>query len=55
VDISFFTDRLKQRDTWLGLLAVVAALGIEFTPEQSDAIITACVGVGGLFAIVANK
>ena len=55
MNVEWFTDRLKQRDTWLGVLAVIAALGIQFTPEQSGAIVTACVGVGGLFAVIANK
>jgi len=52
MDVQFFVDRLKERSTWMGLLSVVAAMGITFTPEQQQAIVGACLGLAGLVAVV---
>ena len=54
MNVSWFVDRLNERSTWVGVLAVVAAAGYEFTPEIADAIVTYCLGAGGLL-LVATK
>lgn len=50
--LSWFTDRARERSTWVGLSVIVSALGVSISPELQDSIITAGVSVGGLVAIV---
>ncbi len=49
--LKFLTSRLKERSTWLGIIAVVTAAGIALTPEQTEAIATAGAAIGGLVAV----
>lgn len=49
--MQFFLDRLKERSTWLGLIAFASAIGIGVSPEQSEAIATAGAAVAGLVGV----
>lgn len=49
--LKFIKDRLKERSTWLGLIAVVTAAGVALTPEQKEAIASLGVAIGGIVAV----
>jgi len=49
--LKYITDRLKERSTWLGIIAIVTAAGVALTPEQTEAIAAAGAAVGGLVAV----
>lgn len=40
--------RLKERTTWLGLIAIATAFGIQLSPDQVEAAITIGLGIAGL-------
>ena len=44
--------RLSERTTWAGLVALLGALGVSITPEQSEAFLAAAMAIVGLFAVV---
>ncbi len=44
--------RLRERSTWLGLIAIVTAFGYRISPEQAQAIITVGLGLAGLIHTV---
>ena len=46
--LRFVADRLKERSTWLGILALLTAVGVGLSPEQIEAIAAGGVAVGGL-------
>jgi hypothetical protein len=48
--ITFITDRLKERSTWLGLTGVLTAIGVGLEPSQLEAISVAGVAIAGLIA-----
>lgn len=48
-------DWLDQPSTWRGIVAVVTALGVTLSPEQSAAIITAGVSIVGLIEVFRNE
>ena len=48
--MQYLIDRLKERSTWLGLIAIATALGVGLTPEHQEAIATLGVAIGGLVA-----
>jgi hypothetical protein len=52
VNKGYFTERLSEPSTWRGLLAVLTACGIAFSPEQADKIVAgglALIGLVGAF------
>jgi len=49
--LKFITSRLKERSTWLGIIAVVTAAGVAVTPEQTEAIAAAGAAIGGRVAV----
>lgn len=54
--LKFITDRLKERSTWAGLTALLAAVGLALTPEQAEAIVAAGLALGGaIFAFTKDK
>lgn len=53
--IAWVIARGKERSTWYGLLAVIAALGWHLTPEQADAIGTIAMALFGLFEILRKE
>ena len=40
--------RLKERNTWLGVVSALTALGVYVGPELKEAIITAGIGLAGI-------
>ena len=48
--ITFILDRSKERSTWLGLISLIAAFGVVFSPEQKEAIVTAGMALVGVVA-----
>jgi hypothetical protein len=40
--------RLKERTTWLGLIAIATAFGIQLSPEQIEAIATIGLAIAGI-------
>lgn len=46
---------LTQKSTWVGLFAIIAAVGITVRPELADAIITCLLGVFGLIQVIINE
>ena len=38
-------DRAKERSTWMGLFSLAGAVGLVFTPEHKELVITAAVAV----------
>lgn len=46
--LTFFIDRMRERSTWMGLIAFLAAVGIHLSPQQTEAIITTGLGLAGL-------
>lgn len=50
--MTWIRDRLLERSTWLGLVALLTALGVSITPELAEAIATAGLAVGGIIAAV---
>ena len=53
VDTSYFMQRLSEPSTWRGILAVLTACGIAFSPEQAEKIIAgglALIGLVGAFS-----
>ena len=48
-------DRLKEKSTWAGILAVVAAAGVTLNPELKDAIVAAGVSIAGLVAVIVKE
>jgi len=49
-----FTDyvlsRTKERSTWMGAIAFLAAVGINLEPAQTEAIIATGLGLAGLIS-----
>jgi hypothetical protein len=45
-------DRLAERSTWQGAVAVASALGVALSPDRAAAIVTAGVAVGGLIHVL---
>lgn len=43
--MQYFLDRLKERSTWIGLISLVGVVGVTLNPEQTEAIVTAGVGL----------
>lgn len=48
--LTFITDRLRERSTWLGLISLGTALGLVLTPEQADAVVASGMALAGLLA-----
>ena len=48
VDMSYFMERLSEPSTWRGILAVLTACGIAFSPDQVATITAAGLAIMGL-------
>lgn len=46
--LKIIRDRVQERSTWTGLAAILTTVGLTISPEQSDAIVSAGVAIGGL-------
>ncbi len=49
--LQFLIDRLRERSTWLGLIAIVSAAGVAISPEQVEAIAIAGAAIAGAVAV----
>lgn len=47
---NWLIDRAKERSTWIGLTALLTAIGVGLSPEQIEAIITAGLALAGAIA-----
>jgi len=45
-------DRLVEKGTWLGLVAIATGFGLALSPDQREAILQAGTLLGGLLAVV---
>ncbi|MGE3770420.1 MAG: hypothetical protein AB7G06_05650 [Bdellovibrionales bacterium] len=50
--ITYITSRLKERSTWLGLVGLLAAVGITLNPELQEAIISVGIAVASAIAML---
>jgi hypothetical protein len=50
--INFVISRMKERSTWLGLVGLMASVGITVGPEFQEAIITVGVAVASAIAML---
>lgn len=54
--VGYLLARLKERSTWLGLIAVAVSFGVHLTPDQQLAIIDLGLALaGGTLAITKDK
>ena len=49
--MNYFLARLKEPSTWRGIIAVLTALGVTISPEQTEAIVAVGLSVMGLIGI----
>jgi len=49
--LQFLIDRLRERSTWLGLIAIISAAGVAISPEQVEAIAIAGAAIAGAVAV----
>ena len=53
--IAWLLDRLKERSTWVGIIGIITAAGVNISPEQTELIVTAGVAiVGAIMAFTAD-
>ena len=54
--LNWILNRLKERSTWTGIIALITAAGVNLSPELAETIIQAGVAVVGvLFMATADK
>lgn len=49
--MNWIIDRLKEKTTWRGITALLTAVGVALSPEQTEAIILGGVAIAGLFEV----
>ena len=47
----FILDRLREPSTWRGAVLLATACGVRISPEISDAIVAAGLGLAGLIGV----
>jgi hypothetical protein len=52
--IDWITEKLSDNSTWRGIIALITAAGVTFTPEQADHIVAAGIGLIGLINVFRN-
>lgn len=50
-DMNWIINRLKEKSTWRGIIAVATALGVSWSPDQIAAIVALGVAVAGAFEV----
>ncbi|WP_198013967.1 hypothetical protein [Desulforegula conservatrix] len=50
----YIIDRLKEPSTWRGLVLIATALGAKISPDQTEAIVLAGIGIVGLIGTFAK-
>jgi hypothetical protein len=49
--MNFILERLTENSTWRGLVLIATALGVQFDPTQTNAIVTAGLALVGLINV----
>lgn len=49
--MQYLIDRLKERSTWLGIIALATAVGVSLSPEQAEALAVAGTALAGVIAV----
>lgn len=50
--IDWFIARLKEKTTWLGLVGLLATLGVGISSDMSDSIVNAGMAIGALVSSI---
>lgn len=50
--MKYLLDRLRERSTWEGLVAVVVGLGLQMQPELAEAMIALGISLVGLIRVL---
>lgn len=53
--MDYLISRLKEKSTWLGMLAIVTSFGVVISPELSAAIGTLGTGLAGLVLVIIKE
>jgi uncharacterized membrane protein len=53
--MNYIIQKLQEPTTYIGVLGLLGAFGVSIAPELSDAIITACVSLASLIAVIMNE
>ena len=53
--MNYVIDRLAENSTWRGIILVVTATGVHLSPELSNAIVTAGLGLVGLINVLRKE
>lgn len=53
--MDYVIDRLAENSTWRGLILVATATGVHLSPELSNAIVTAGLGLVGLINVLRKE
>ena len=48
----YLLDRLKERSTWIGIIAVISASGIEMSVAKTETILALGTGLAGLISML---
>ena len=49
--MDYILARLKEASTWRGIVALITAFGVNLSPEQTSAIVTAGLGLIGVIGV----
>lgn len=52
INIAFIRARAKEASTWRGLILVLAAFGVEVSPEMSEEIVKLGLALAGVIGLV---
>lgn len=52
MNLKFIKERAKEASTWRGLILVLAAFGVEVSPEMSEEIVKLGLALAGVIGLV---
>ena len=50
--LNWLVDRIKEKTTWYGIVALVSAVGVTISPDLKEAIATAGIAIAGVIAAI---
>lgn len=50
--VAYLQERGREASTWRGIVLALTAFGVNLSPEQSEAIIAAGIGIAGLIGLM---
>jgi hypothetical protein len=53
--MDYILERLKERSTWAGIIAILTGFGVSLKPELSAAISTVGMGIAGLVLVIIKE